>query len=377
MRVRVAALVLSTVAVLCACSTPTQTAGSDEPTPPPQGGAGAEGGGSGYEEVFAAVDGLAGQERIDELAALAEQEGGELALYTSLTSDLATLVAETFEEQYGISVALYRASSATVLQRVGEEADANFSGADVLETNGTEMTQANASDILVSYETAAQDDLVENSVFEGWTATRFNNFVVSWNTGNVAEGEQPSSWEDLADPAWDDRLALEAGDYDWYKTLWEHWVNDQGMSPDEADGLFEQMADSALIVSGHTAGGELLTAGEFDVYASNYSYIVQRAVDDGAPVAWQPSVEPIIQRPNGVGLVANPPHPAAAALFMEWLLSEGQQLLADEGLDPSRSDLATTGDADVISVDLEDLLENTGEWTDRYDAVIGLGEPSG
>src|SRR5215217_3341560 len=346
---RAAALVVATAAVLliagCGGGPPTDQSAKDS---------GQKAGG--YDKVFAAVEGLDSQQRLDKLAQMAEKEGGQFSLYTSLTSDVEDAVIGAFEDAYDLDVSVYRADSETVLKRLSEEHRANFRGADAVETNGPELFNLNNEKVLVDYQPSSLGDLVEGSDFDGWTATRFNKFVVSWNTKLVPDGQQPKSWEELADPKWDGKLTLELGDVEWYKTLFEYFRK-QGKSEAETQKLFEDMARGGTITKGHTVMGELMAAGEIDVAASNYSYLVQQLADKHAPVAWKPPVEPIISRPNGVGLVTSPRHPATAVLFEEWLLSkEGQKVLADERLDVARKELATAKGAEEIRVDLPSFI---------------------
>src|SRR2546428_11164967 len=55
----------------------------------------------------------------------------------------------------------------------------------------------------------------------------------------------------------------------------------------------------------------------------------------GKPIDWKP-VEPVIGRPQAIGLAANAPHPNAALLFADFVLSPvGQQLFYSMGRDPS------------------------------------------
>ncbi len=120
------------------------------------------------------------------------------------------------------------------------------------------------------------------------------------------------------------------------------------------------MANGAKVVKGHTVMGELLSAGQFSVAASNYSYLVQRAEDKGAPVAYQPFVQPVIARPQGAALMKTAPHPAAALLFVDWLLTEGQQVFVDLGLTPSIEPEGLKDPLEgleVIPVDVEQAAE--------------------
>jgi iron(III) transport system substrate-binding protein len=356
---------LATLLAVSACSSETPTSGGDD-----DGGGG--NGATGFEEVMQEIDGLSGQERTDALVEMAAEEG-QLNLYTSMTSDLADEVASAFDDAYGIEPSVYRADSETVLTRLVEEADAGFPGSDIAETNGTELAALSQEGVLVDLETDTVEGLVEDSVYEGWIADRFNKFVISWNTDSVAASEAPRNWEDLADPKWDDQLALEPSDVDWFKTLWEYWL-DEGRSEQEIEATFRDMADGALFTKGHTVMGELLSAGEFQVAASNYSYIVENAKQDGAPVEWQPPTEPIISRPNGIGLVKGAQNPATAILFMEWMLTDGQEILVDFNLDPAREDLATAPGTDEVFVDLESFIAEQEEWTNRYEELATLGE---
>jgi iron(III) transport system substrate-binding protein len=291
-----------------------------------------------------------------------------------MTSDVVDGLAGAFEDEFDIEPSVYRADSETVLRRLIEEANAGFRGSDIVETNGPELASLSQEEILVSLDSPVNEALVENAVYDGWTTDRFNKFVISWNTEKVGESDRPQSWEDLADPKWDGQLALEPSDIDWYKTLWEYWVNEAGMSEQEVDEIFEQIAQDALFVKGHTLMGDLLAAGEFSVAASNYSYLVENVKEEGAPVAWEPPIEPVISRPNGIALVRGAQHPATAVLFMEWVLSDGQETLKEFNLDPARADIVTTPGAEEIFVDVESYIEEQAEWTDRYEQLVTLGK---
>jgi iron(III) transport system substrate-binding protein len=362
MRLRALTAVVAAGAVLASCGG----------GPPGDQTASKQKGPNGFEKTFAAIKGTTGKQRLDKLAALAKAEGGQLNLYTSLTSDVEDDVAGAFKDAYGIDISVYRADSETVLKRLGEENRAGFRGADAVETNGPELFNLNNEGVLVDYQPVAQAGLVSGTKFPGWTASRFNKFVVSWNTNLVKNGQQPKSWEELADPKWNGKLAFELGDVEWYKTLFEYFVK-QGKTEAQAQKLFEDMARGARMIKGHTVMGELMAAGDATVEASNYSYLVDQLKAGGAPVDWRPAVEPIISRANGIGLVRRARHPATAALFEEWLLGDGQKALAKDHVDVARKDLASAKGVKEIRVDLPDLVAHEQEWTDRYEKLTNLG----
>jgi iron(III) transport system substrate-binding protein len=326
------------------------------------------------EKFFTKNSKIPDDQRRDALVKQAEEEG-QLDLYTSMTSDVADGVTEAFSDEFDIDVNVYRASSETVLQRILQEQKANFHGNDVVESNATEMFALQREGALADYSGDRRDMVSDAGRFDGWTATRYNLFAPSWNTKKVKKGEEPTSWEDLADPKWDGQLSMEVADSDWYLTLYKYWQK-QGKSTAEIDKLFADMAAGAKIVKGHTVQGELMSAGQFSVTASNYSYLVERLKQTGAPVEYQPFVEPVIARPNGIGLMKTAKHPAAAMLFTDWLLGqEGQKILVDLKLTPAIAD----GDdplagLEVIPVDVKELLTNDAKWAARYEKVIAGGE---
>ncbi|SMD22444.1 ABC transporter substrate-binding protein [Kibdelosporangium aridum] len=325
------------------------------------------------EKFYAEMAGLKGQARRDKLVERAKQEK-TLNLYTSMTSDIADSITKAFSDKFGIDVQLYRAGSETVLQRVLQEQSAKFAGNDVIETNANELFALNTERMLAEYKGERRDLVPKAGQFDGWTASRFNLFAPSWNTTLVGKGQEPKRWEDLADPKWDGKLSMEIGDYDWYLTLYGYWKT-KGKSEAEIDKLFADMAKGAKIVKGHTVQGELLSAGQFSLVASNYSYIVDRAKAKGAPVDFLPFAQPVIARPNGVGLMKSAPHPAAAMLFTDWLLEEGQQVLVKDGLTPA----VVTGEdplkgVEIVPIDVKTMVEHGDEWQKKYDKVVAGGE---
>jgi iron(III) transport system substrate-binding protein len=227
---------------------------------------------------------------------------------------------------------------------------------------------------MVPYESEQLPKLIPGSRQDGWTADRINKFVVSWNTRLVRPGQQPRSWEELAEDKWKGKLALEASDADWYKGLHDYWVQKEGKPEAEVNRLFEAIARNSRVVTGHSLMGELLGAGEYSVAVSNYNHLIQDSIDKGAPVAKKPTVEPVLSRAAGVGLVRGAPHPAAAVLFHDWILSaDGQKTLTKFNLDPARKGIPGTLRAREFRIDIQDFIAHQQEWVDHYDRLTSLG----
>lgn len=326
-------------------------------------------------QVYQRLNALSGEERKSELVRLAEEEGA-LSIYTSNT-DIDALI-EDFEDTYDIDVSVYRGDSESVLQRVVEEHRAQFYGNDVFETNALELDIANKEGLLAPYQSELRQTVRPEADAENWIGTRLNLFVVSYNTENVSPEELPQSIEGFADPKWDGRLSMEIEDLDWFATLHEHWVS-QGMSEQEATDLFRQIASNAKIVKGHTVQAELLAAGQFDVALSTYSHSVDELEEKGAPVTWRPAsqepIQPLVIRPNGIGLMRTATNPAAAVLFSDYELQHGQDVFADEfrvGAVPTGQD--PLAGLETLSVDTKELLATNEKWSKLYEDVVQGGE---
>ena len=296
------------------------------------------------------------------------------SLYTSNT-DIDDVV-KAFEAKYGLKVDTYRANSETVLQRILQESSAHYQGADLVETNAGELNDLQQQKLLSDYKGALRDKVRPEGQKDGWTADRFNAFVVGWNTNKVAAGTEPKTLKDLAGPQWKGRVGFEIGDVDWYAAMYDYYKS-QGMSDADVNGLFTSLAHNAKIAKGHTVMGELLSAGEFDTAVSIYSHTVDNAAAKGAPVAWKTAgkpVEPVVVRPNGAGLMTSAKHPAAAMLFLDFLLTDGQAVIAGAnriGAIPTADD--PLAGVQTVSVPENELLTDSKKWNDAYKQVTDAG----
>lgn len=369
---RAAAAVAATL-VLAACG--------GSPTASPTSG---EGGGTREDSDLAAkaqeaydrFNGMSGQERTDALVTCAEEEG-QLNVYTSNT-DMDDLV-DVFGDEYDIDVNVYRAGSETVLQRILQEDEAGYYGADLFETNALELGVAAQEGLLYPYESELRESVrEEGKQAEEWTATRFNSFVVGWNTDKVPAGQEPKSLEELAEPQWKGRVSMELGDVDWFTAMHDYYV-EKGMSEEEFTDLMTRLASNSQIAKGHTTQGELLSAGQFDVAVSSYSHTIDKAAAEGAPVSYLPEggepIQPIVVRPNGIGLVKTATNPCAATLFVDFELTGGQEIFRENfrvgaiagGEDPLDG-------LEVFPVPEKKLLDDPDTWNKAYEDVVANGQ---
>jgi iron(III) transport system substrate-binding protein len=324
------------------------------------------------EQINADLEGLSDEQRREELIAMAEEEGGQVSVYGSTNLDEMGPVIDEFEDATGLTVNYYRANSEDVLQRLIEEARAEFRGVDVVNTNGPEMTIIDREGLLAPFETPAAEDITPEGVNDTWIWMYINTFTPAWNTNEVPASGAPKTWQEVL-TQYKGQLAMEAADVDWFATLVKYFEEEEGMTEDEAVDLFKEAAAGGVVVDGHTLMTELLAAGEFGVAASPYLHRVLQLKGDGAPIEWEPAIEPLIARPNGIGIHSAARSVASAMLFSEYVLTDAQGMLLELDRQPANTSVEGGGlptAYENILVDVEAVVDEIDKWTDLYDEVV-------
>jgi iron(III) transport system substrate-binding protein len=277
-----------------------------------------------------AVYGYRGADRATRLVEKARQEGS-VSIYTSLATKESTPLAEAFEKKYGIKVELWRATSDKVVQRAVTEGQARRHAVDVVETNGPEMEMMAREKLLSEFYSPYLADLPPNAVAPSrlWVTDRLNFFVVAYNTNKYKRADLPAHYEGFLDPKWKGQIGIEATDVEWMATIIHKLGNERGMK------LFERLSAMRPDVrKSHVLLAEMVGANEVPVALTVYNAEVESLKRRGAPVDWVP-VEPVVGRPQGIGVMKKAPHPHAALLFADFVLSpEGQALFSAMGRVP-------------------------------------------
>jgi iron(III) transport system substrate-binding protein len=304
----------------------------------------------------------------EQFLAQGAKKEGEVVVYTSLISEDLQALSAAFEKKFGVKVKGWRAGSEKVLQRAVTEARAGRNDADIVETNGPELESLHREKIVQPIKSPHLKDLMPQAIrpHGEWVGTRINMFVQSYNTNLVKKEELPKTYADLANPRWKGRLGIEAEDEDWFATA----VKQQG----EEAGLrtFREIAKNGFSVrKGHTLLAGLVASGEIAFALTTYSHGAEKMKQKGAPVEWF-AIEPAIGRANGIAIVRKPPHPHAAALFVDFVLSpEGQAILEHGGYVPANLRLGTRAQKLPLKfVDPAVVLDEGAKWEKLYSEIV-------
>ena len=157
-----------------------------------------------------------------------------------------------------------------------------------------------------------------------YVADRFNFFTIGYNTRLVKPNEVPNAYNDLLHPRFAGRIGLEAGDVDWFGAMVKTWASRRGWR-----------SSAGWPRPGRRCGAATRWWGSSSRLARSrsppniYNHNAERLAVQGAPIRWK-ALPPTFGRPNSIGVVRRAPHPHAAMLFADFLLSrEGQTMLKD------------------------------------------------
>ncbi len=338
-----------------------------------QGGNAGNGESGAADALVAELAGMGEDEREQHLLGLA-QEAGTISLYADAQLDDSAEMLDAFSEAYDLEISIYDGSTDSVRDRLLQESEAGYQGADVVELDALGMYVISEADLLLPVETPYAESVGPAGRFDDWTAIRYSFLVTAWNTGAVAAGSAPTEFRQLAEPAWSGRLGLESSDVYWFAAIVKHYQANEGMSEEEAIDVFRRVAANSQAVDGHTAASDFLVAGQFDVSPNVYAHRILQLQDEGAPVEWQPAVQPVVAEPTGIALLKNARNPAGGLLYIDWVLSAdgGQQIFVDQQRTPSHVEVAKTvvGDVQPIEAEFNEIAAEYDKWSTLWDEIV-------
>jgi iron(III) transport system substrate-binding protein len=310
-----------------------------------------------------------GPDRTQKLIDGARKEG-EVLLYSSAVVEDSDALAAAFQKKYGVTVKLWRASSEDILRRAVTEHRGGRDDVDVAETAGTEMEGLQREQLLQPMASPAFADLIPQAVAQNraWVMSRLSIFTAAYNTNVVKPADVPKSYDDLTNPKWRDKLGVEADDGNWLMAVAD------AMGEDKALPLFRAIvaANGMSVRKGHTLLANLVVAGEVPLALTAYNYRVAELKGKGAPIDGV-VLPPAIALPTGIAVFAHAPHPYAAALFMDFFLSDdGQRILLARGNVPTNRTVQAPPPG-LNFVDVAKYLDDGDKWTKLFKQTFAGG----
>ena len=321
-----------------------------------------------------AVQALA-QEPDAALLAKARQEG-KVVYYTDLIVDqiVRPLVAG-FEAKYGIKVEYARSDSQANLLKLLNEHKANSMQADVFAvTSGLQPLIDAGAVAKIELEGAKALPAEFKDARGYWVAANYYVMTPAVNTDLVSEKDRPKTYADLLDPKWTDKIVWKPNDTSGAPGFIGHVLRTMG----EENGMAYLRKLSAQHIKSVNASAravlDQVIAGEYPIVLQIFNHHAALSAKKGAPVQWL-KLEPVMVQTELHSMTAAAPHPNAARLFLEYMISkEGQLIFQKADYFPTRTDVPAsmpelapgTGNFKASVMSPDDIARNYEKWSALY-----------
>ncbi len=269
---------------------------------------------------------LKGPDRQKVLEQGAKKEGKLLWYSTLIVDQVVRPVKEAFEKEYPfIQVEYFRGNSERVAQRMITEYQAKRYDVDIVDGTGSPTMVKKAGFLGRFFSPHLSEYPAELKDPQGyWGVTNVYFMTLGYNTRQVKSGEVPKSWDDLLNPKWRGKMMWSTSRGSGAPVFVGNILTTLGKEAGMA--YLQKMAKQNVAKSTASARNvlDLVIAGEFPIAINIFNHHTVISRKAGAPAEWQP-LEPVAGLVNTVGLAKNAPHPHAAMLFLDFVLSKKGQ----------------------------------------------------
>ncbi len=277
--------------------------------------------------MLTAISPANAQANIDEIAAAAANEGA-LTIYTSSVDSETQAYVNAFNQLYpNITVSWIRLTSATLFSRFVGEVEANAPQADII-ASGSSLIMQERPELFVDIAAAGLPNDNDRIQIEprtpSYVVVSVAPHVVTYNNTMVSEADVAAhmqNWQDFADPFWQGKISIldpmaTTNYMSWYKVMRDEYGDEY---------LTGLAANSVGFASSGAPASQQAAAGAFAVaFPTTISHSAE-VRSAGAPIS--------IGRPEGpahaveasIGIPANAPHPNAALLWANFMMSDEAQ----------------------------------------------------
>ena len=267
------------------------------------------------------------------LGAIAQQK---LYVYTSMKESMVGGLKTAFMKKHpDIKIDFQSAGAGKLMAKIAAERESGKILADVLWTSEVpDFYQLKANGLLMPYiPTESKALLNPLPDYDGsFTAARLGTLGIAYNTRHIKEA--PKSWDDLKKPAFKGAFGIANP-----ALSGTAYMSVAVISKTFGWGYFEALrANGAKMGKGSGQVVDDTSSGDL-VAALGVDYIVLDKIDKGATLGFAFPKEMLVL-PSPIAIMKGTPNEVAAKKFVDYVLSkDGQQVIADEGTIPVRTDV--------------------------------------
>lgn len=313
--------------------------------------------------------------------AKAEAEG-ELVFYTHDSDPAGAAIVEAFQKDFPkIKAAYVRAQNGALYSKVLAERSAGRFTVDVIQfselSTAFDFRKRGGYQLYHSpqarfYEATGMSDPAGHFFFSGVSFAG-----IAYNSEKIPEDQAPKTWKDLLDPRWKDGISTKQSTsgmqfVEWFELkrlygegYWKEFAKQRPRGFDSRAQIFDRLAkgDDKICALAEWAG-----------------YLLVK--NKGAPVKFVSPPDGLPATPTIAGAVDKAPHPEAAKLFLDWLMStKGQTLYQTNQFlyypslrkdAPPMGDLKLAEQKLLLPQDVEVYAQNQPAFVKEWNRMMGL-----
>ncbi len=273
---------------------------------------------AGVQEKLDKLNKMSGQDRQRFLEGKAAKEG-KIVMYTSASPDNITDWNALFKKKYPqIDAQFVRMTTRNVLEKAVRESEVGRPVASILNLPAAQLAILINKGMIARYVTPESKDFdPEFKDRNGlWTLFFYNPEVVAFNKDRIKKEDVPATLEALHNSALRGKMGRTRMGNRWVAAVFKVKGKSQGME------LIKKIAaQNPRIFRSNTALVNAVSSGQvaiaFDLHMSQVAKLLKR----GAPIGYVVP-QPLFVHSSYLALPKDAPHPHAAALAYDWLLSK-------------------------------------------------------
>jgi len=265
-----------------------------------------------------------------DLAANANSEG-QLNWYTTFASSDVQPIIAAFNKAYPkIKVNALRLSASQIPPKIITEQRGHQFTADIVSGDSPQIAQLIQANALQPYTSPNETPLPQGlSLQAGFqTVVYAVTTVVAWNPTVVKQQglPVPTGIQTFTNPAWKGKFSIDPSAVNWYDSLIKI------MGHQKALALVQKLGDNdPVLVESHTEALTDVQAGEPVGAVTAYGYKASSMEKKTPAEVTFLNPNPLPSSLNLIDVVAHAPHPAAARVFVNWMVSQaGQTAVIDQ-----------------------------------------------
>lgn len=241
---------------------------------------------------------------------------------------------EQFTEDTGIEVTFLTGNDGELRERIAAEGEETK--ADVYITvDAGNLAAAAAQGLFQPIESAVLDEAIPAELSDpdgNWFGLTVRARTIVYNTDRLTADEVPASYEALAEPEWKGRVCLRNSSNVYQQSLVASLIAEHG--EEEALRIVRGWADNAEILANDDLILESIADGLCDVGITNHYYLARKYDENPSfPVGlvWANQDDRGVHvNVSGGGVTKYATRPEEGQRFLEWLATDGQQVLVGD-----------------------------------------------